>query len=394
MSVRPQVDFARLLAADGIPTTTDALEQELAREVTAAGSIITNDSRMSPFWRLQRAMVVKPALWLLNQLLVGHVLPNSFAATAKGYYQDLKAWDVGLERKPATATRGWVEFVKDSPATAVTIEAGTRISTERINGRIYTLAVVTTVVIPAGQASGLVVCQATEAGTAWNLPAGYYCILPSRVPGISAVRNPVDWITEPGDNEEDDDALGLRIQNQYSVVGRYHIDAVYRAMLAAVAGIRSDNIFFEHDAPRGPGTANAYILMEVGPTPAALIDKLNRYVNQEGNHGHGDDLQCFALPDTQHALTLHLWPRAFLGDHDKAQLKSQAEAMVRAAFRETSDYPEITRTKPFSRFSFSRLGAELHRLLPDLDSLSVDQPDIHSEQAIPRLSSLEVILHG
>lgn len=393
MKVRPQVDFKRLMTNDGIPTTVQALETELAKEVTAAGSVITNDSRMSPFWKLQRAIVVKPAMWLLNTLLIGHVLPNQFAATAKGYYQDLKAWDVGLERKGAKAVRGMVEFFKEDPAAAVTVPQGTVVTTERINGRSYVLVVVDTVVIPAGFTSGMVICQATEPGEAWNLPAGYYCILPSAVNGIERVANPVDWITEPGDDAEDDDALGLRIQNQYSVVGRYHIDAVYRSMLAAVAGIRSDNIFFEHDAPRGPGTANAYILMEVGSTPPALIDKLNQHVSHDGNHGHGDDLQCFALPDTLHAITLTIWPRAFLGDQEKALLQTDATAMVRAAFRETADYPTVSRTTPLGRFSFSRLGAELHALLPDIQSLSFDQQDIDSEQAIPRLSSLTVKIH-
>ena len=393
MKVRPQVDFKRLMTAEGIPTTVQALELELAKEVTAAGSIISNDSRMSPFWKLQRAIVVKPAMWLLNTLLIGHVLPNQFAATAKGYYQDLKAWDVSLNRKMATPVRGLVEFFKEDPATAVTIRKGTLVTTERINGRSYVLAVVETVVIPAGFASDVVVCEATEPGAAWNLPAGYYGILTSPVPGISHARNPVDWVIEPGDDEEDDDALGLRIQNQYSVVGRYHIDAVYRSMLASVAGIRSDNIYFEHDAPRGPGTANAYILMEVGSTPPALIDKLNTYVNHDGNHGHGDDLQCFALPDTQHAITLNVWPRAFISDADKARLLANIEAIIRAAFRETADYPSVTRTKPFGRFSLSQLTTELHELLPDIQSLSFGQADINSERAIPRLLSLVVTSH-
>lgn len=393
MKVRPQVDFKRLMTAEGIPTTVQALEIELAKEVTAAGSVITNDSRMSPFWKLQRAIVVKPAMWLLNTLLIGHVLPNLFAATAKGYYQDLKAWDVDLERKKATPVRGLVEFFKEDPAAAVTIRKDTLITTERINGRSYVLAVVETVVIPAGFSSDVVVCEATEPGATWNLPAGYYGILTSPVPGISHARNPVDWVIEPGDDEEDDDALGLRIQNQYSVVGRYHIDAVYRSMLASVAGIRSDNIYFEHDAPRGPGTANAYILMEVGSTPPALIDKLNTYINHDGHHGHGDDLQCFALPDTQHAITINVWPRAFISDQDKTRLQANIEAIIRAAFRETADYPSVTRTTPFGRFSLSRLTAELHELLPDIQSVSFDQADINSERAIPRLLSLTVNLH-
>lgn len=392
MKTRPQVDFLPLLEAEGIPTSEQALAIELAREVEAAGSLITNDSRMSPFWRLQKALVIKPALWLLRTLLAGHVLPNLFAATARGHYQDLKAWEVDLERKDATATRGLVEFIKEDPVTAVTVPAGTRVTTERINGVIYTLTVTQATQIPAGQASGLLPCEATDTGTAWNLPAGYYCILPEAVPGILRVTNPVDWITRYGAEQEDDDALGLRIQNQFSAVSRYHIDAVYRSALASVAGIRADHVFFEHNAPRGPGTANAFILMEVGETSAPLLEQLNRYLMQDGNHGHGDDVQVMAMPETRHHLRLLLYPRPGLTDMQRAELPAKAEGIVRAAFRETADYPHITRTWPNSRFSFSRLGAELHALLPELQSLDFEQADIISGLSIPRLDQIEVVL--
>jgi len=393
VSIRPTVDFEALIDAEGVPTTDEALAIELAAEVKASGSIITNDSRMSPFWRLQQALVIKPALWLLRNLLVGHVLPNSFAATAKGYYQDLKAWDVGLTRKPATKTRGTIEFTKVSSVDEVTVTAGTVISTERINGVTYSVKSVAAVSIAAGADSGSVICEAEAAGSAYNLPAGYYNILPVEVPGIASAINLEDWITTEGADEEDDDELGLRIQNQYSTVGRYHIDAVYRSMLAAVAGIRSDLIFFEHDAPRGPGTANAYILMEVGATSQTLLDTLNNYVSTAGNHGHGDDLVCYALPYTDHDLTIDIWPRPFLSDTDKTKLASDVEAAVRAAFRETAAYPDVTRVLPFARFSFSRLAKELHTELTNIDSLSFNLADIESSQDIPRLNSLTVTMH-
>ncbi|OXS13997.1 hypothetical protein CGX12_16585 [Zobellella denitrificans] len=394
MSARPQVDFQRLVDAAGIPTTDEALAIELAREVEAAGSLITNDNRMSPFWRLQKALVIKPALWLLRGLIVGHVLPNSFAATARGYYQDLKAWDVDLTRKPATSTRGQVRFVKQSPADAVTVPAGTLVSTERINGVIYSLATVQAVTLPAGQPEGLIVCEASAPGSAWNLPAGYYCILPKAVPGIVSVNNPVDWITQPGAEQEDDDALGLRIQNQFSVVGRYHIDAVYRSLLASVAGIRADHIFFEHDAPRGPGTANAFILMEVGETSASLIAQLNHHVMAQGNHGHGDDLQVAAMPETRHELSLTLYPAPNLTEAELAGLQQQADAVVRAAFRETAAYPQVTRTWPNGRFSISLLTTQLHQILGEsVESLEIHYQDIISGLSIPRLDTVTVAIH-
>ncbi|MDX7786705.1 baseplate J/gp47 family protein [Aeromonas caviae] len=394
MNLRPTVDFMALLAEAGVPTTEVAMEAELKKEVVAAGSLITNDSDVSPFWRLVRGVVITPALWLIRTLLAGHVLPNTFAATATDAYLDLKAWDVDLTRKAAQKTRGLVNFVKANPSDAVTIPADIWVTTERINGTIYRLRPLQAVVSPAGEAVARVVCEAELAGSAWNLAPGYYNLLSEPVTGILSARNDdKEWITTQGSDIESNDALGLRIQNQFSAVGRYHIDAIYRSMLASVAGIRADHIFFEHDAPRGPGTANAYILLEVGATPASLINQLNDYVGRQGNHGHGDDLFVMSIPETQHSLTLALWPQANLSDEQKTMLKAGAENLVRAAFRQSADFPAVTRTWPRSRFSLSQLARELHSQFPQLLSLRFGESDIVAGLAIPRLKTLTVTLH-
>lgn len=394
MNLRPNVDFMALLAETGIPTTEQAMEAELKKEVEAAGSLITNDSDVSPFWRLVRGVVITPALWLVRTLLAGHVLPNTFAATATDAYLDLKAWDVDLTRKGDQKTRGVINFVKVNPSEATAIPADIWISTERINGTIYRVKPVQAMVSPAGEAVARVVCEAEFAGAAWNLAPGYYHLLSEPVTGILSARNDdKEWIITPGADAESNDALGLRIKNQFSAVGRYHIDAVYRSMLASVAGIRADHIFFEHDAPRGPGTANAYILLEVGTTPASLISKLNDYVTNQGNHGHGDDLQVMAIPETEHSLHLELWPVDNLGEPQLAALVAGVRQLVNAAFRLSADYPTVTRTWPQSRFSLSQLGRELHQAFPEIRSLHFTELDILSGLAIPRLSGLEVILH-
>ncbi|HHQ4622915.1 TPA: baseplate J/gp47 family protein [Aeromonas veronii] len=394
MNLRPNVDFMALLAETGIPTTEQAMEAELKKEVEAAGSLITNDSDVSPFWRLVRGVVITPALWLVRTLLAGHVLPNTFAATATDAYLDLKAWDVNLTRKGDQKTRGVINFIKVNPSEATAIPADIWISTERINGTIYRVKPLQAVVSPAGEAVARVVCEAEFAGAAWNLALGYYHLLSEPVTGILSARNDdKEWITTPGADAESNDALGLRIKNQFSAVGRYHIDAVYRSMLASVAGIRADHIFFEHDAPRGPGTANAYILLEVGTTPASLISKLNDYVTNQGNHGHGDDLQVMAIPETEHSLHLELWPVDNLGEPQRAALVAGVRQLVNAAFRLSADYPTVTRTWPQSRFSLSQLGRELHQAFPEIRSLHFTELDILSGLAIPRLSGLEVTLH-
>ncbi|HCG5577092.1 TPA: phage tail tape measure protein [Vibrio parahaemolyticus] len=221
--------------------------------------------------------------------------------------------------------------------------------------------------------------------------AGYYSILPVGVSGITYVMNQADWITTYGSDIEGDDDLALRIRNQFSVVGRYHIDAIYRSMLASVAGIRSDQIYFEHNAPRGPGTANAYILMDVGLTPSHLIEQLNNHVMGQGNHGHGDDLLVLSVPDTQHRVVVTIEAKANVSADNKALLKTNVENMVRAAFRESDSYAKVTRAYPVSTFSFSLLTTEIHNELgKDLLSIQFDNDDIESLLVMPRLSELVV----
>ena len=68
---------------------------------------------------------------------------------------------------------------------------------------------------------------------------------------------------------------------------------------------------------------------------------------------------------------------------------------MRAAFRESTvtDY-QPTLTYPQSRFSFSRLGEELHLQFPGIDSLQFENTDIVSELTIPRLAGVEVVLNA
>ncbi|HCG8288390.1 TPA: baseplate J/gp47 family protein [Vibrio parahaemolyticus] len=391
MSIRPEIDFKKLIALEGIPTTQDALAIELEKEVLAAGSKISNDNRMSPFWRLVKTIVITPTLWLIDSLLADFILANTFTATAKGVYLDLKAWEVDLERKQATKTRGVIEFFKETPENPIVLPAGLVIETSQIEGKIYRLVVAEDVLIAENQSSGLVICEAEQAGEGYNLPAGYYSILPVGVSGITHVMNQADWITTYGSDIEGDDDLALRIRNQFSVVGRYHIDAIYRSMLASVAGIRSDQIYFEHNAPRGPGTANAYILMDVGRTPSHLLTQLNNHVMGQGNHGHGDDLLVLSVPDTQHRVVVTIEAKANVSEDNKALLKTNVENMVRAAFRESDSYAKVTRAYPVSTFSFSLLTTEIHNELgKDLLSIQFDNDDIESLLVMPRLSELVV----
>ena len=89
-----------------------------------------------------------------------------------------------------------------------------------------------------------------------------------------------------------------------------------------------------------------------------------------------------------------LWPRSTLTTAQRQTLVDETALFIRAAFRESTsrDY-QPTLTYPQSRFSFSRLGEELHQHFPGIESLHFDNDDILSELNIPRIQSLEVRLH-
>ncbi len=300
---------------------------------------------------------------------------------------------MNVTAKPATAAQGVIRFYKADAGAVVTVKAGTLIQTERINGTVYELVTTADFILGAGVASALIPVQATATGGAFNLAPGYYRILPVAVDGISHVVNDTDWLTVPGADEESDDELRERCRNQFNLVGNYHTDAVYRSMIASVAGLSIDRIFFEHEAPRGPGTANAYLLLDTGVTSDPFIEAVNDYITTQGHHGHGDDMQCFAMPETRHTLAVTLYVRnlANLTDEEQSALRTGAENLIRCAFRENNEF-DVKKTWPFSRFSFSNLGRELHRQFAAIDSLAFSLTDIVSGLSVPRLDTLTVRL--
>ncbi|HAT1683847.1 TPA: hypothetical protein I8Y21_004604 [Klebsiella oxytoca] len=387
--MQTDVDFKKVLRDSGMPVDEDAAAAAL-KEAADAEGMITNTSDMSPFWRLIRLMVLTPYLWLVDTL-VNSVLRNLFLLTAVGPFVDVFAAALRLTRKEATAATGQIRFTKTSSDATVTVAAGTLIQTERINGVVYGVTTREQTIIPAGTASMLIAVQATGTGSAFNLAPGYYQILPRAIDGIASVRNEDDWLTAPGADRESDDELKDRCRNQFNLAGDYHTDAVYRSLIAQQAGLSIDRVFFQHDAPRGPGTANAYLLLDTGVISQPYLDRVNHFITDEGHHGHGDDMRCLALPETQHDLTVTLYVAGLANvDTDTlTALKAGAENLIRCAFRENGNY-DVTRTWPYSRFSFSQLGRELHEQFPRVESVTFSLQDILSDLDIPRLNTLTV----
>ena len=387
-----EVDFKQALTDAGIPTTEAGLRKAWETEVAAQGSKLSNTSAYSPFWRLITALVTKPVLWLIN-FISDTVLPNFFVKTAGDTWLDMLAWAVNVERKGATKATGMMLFTRIAAGGTLELPAGIVVQSAAINGHIYQMVTTT----PATFADGLlqleIPVEAQEEGSGYNLAPGYYAILPVPLAGIAQVVNTDGWLIAPGADPEPDEQLRLRVRNQFSAVNQWHTDAVYRAMISAFPGVRPDGVYFLHGAPRGPGSANAYVLFEADVPAETYLEQINAHIRDQGNHGHGDDLVVMVMPETQHAIRLTLWPRALIGNEKRDSLRDDVALFVRAAFRESTatDF-QPTLTYPQSRFSFSRLAEELHQQFPGIESLHFDNADIVSELSIPRINSLEVAI--
>ncbi|WP_242210092.1 MULTISPECIES: baseplate J/gp47 family protein [unclassified Pseudomonas] len=388
-----QVDFKKVIADAGIPTTEAGLKAAWEKEVEAQGAKVANTSSYSPFWRVMTALVTKPVLWLLDFLCLT-VLPNFFVKTAVDAWLDMLAWAVNVERKGATKARGKLLFTRALPDGVLELEKGIVVQSAAINGNVYQLITTAPATFIAGQLQLEVPVEAIESGSGFNLAPGYYAILPVPVPGIVQVVNKDGWLDSPGADPEPNDQLRLRVRNQFSAVNQWHTDAVYRAMISAFPGVRPDGVYFEHGAPRGPGSANAYVLFDAGVPAVTYLEQINSHIRDLGNHGHGDDLLAMVMPEVPVGVAMSLWPQPNLSAEQIDSLKGEIELFIRAAFRESTprDY-QPTLTYPQSRFSFSRLAEELHQQFADIASLRfAPGVDVVSGLNIPRLTSVKVNL--
>ncbi|WP_176013047.1 baseplate J/gp47 family protein [Victivallis sp. Marseille-Q1083] len=383
-----KIFFDGVIAA-GFPADDAAFESDMRQLADAAHLPIANPSKYSAFWCFVRSAVAAPARELARYLVTAAV-PGFYVKTATGAALDLHAWLHGLTRKPAVKMTGKITFSRAAGAVGpVEIPAGTRVRTIAVNGTIYRVATTAAAVIAEDAETAVVPVEAEAAGSGYNLGAGYYSILDSDVPRLGAVTNAADYLAQPGADEETDGELRLRIRDRFLSVGDWHTDAKYRAMISERAGVRPDRVYFDHSAPRGPGSADCFIIFDAGTVPTDYLADLNDYIAARGNHGHGDDLQCKTIPVTYYELTATVRLDTALDAAAAAAAKTEIQQRIKCAFWDNSNFT-MTHCWPFSTFSFSRLASELHAAVPGLLSIQFNRGDIASALELPKLSSVTV----
>lgn len=383
--------FSDSMKSAGIPTSESELKAEFERQAEGQGLVFKNNDPMSPWWNFLKSAAISPARWLM-QYLIRHVMPNLFVKTATGYFLDLLAWVYELPRKQASKAEGVIKFTRESIGVVLKIPKGTVIQTAPIGGNIYKVISTQDVEFGLNDYVLNVPVIAEKEGLAYNLADGYYIVLPEPITGISSVTNENDWLLVPGDDEEKDDDFRLRIRGHFSTVSDHHVNSVYKSIIAEKAGIKYERIFIDHTlAPRGPGSADAYVLFDVGQPAQTYLDSVNTYIRDEGYHGLGDDMQAKSMPETTHNLNGTVYVPAGLSSDEKDVLLAGVENMTRAAFRENTDF-DVTLVWPFKRFSFSRLNGEMYRKFQNLYDLVWNIDAIESNLDVPRIGTFSLTL--
>ncbi|MBB1384362.1 baseplate J/gp47 family protein [Pseudoalteromonas sp. SG45-5] len=372
--------FKQELTNAGIPVTNDELRALWQKHVDQGEFTVSNTSTFSPFFRLQKSIMVEPAEQLINSLIT-HVMPNSFVMLAGGEWLKQHGESRKTPKLPAVKAQGVVEFTRTDIDTELVIPSGTVVESLPINGQVYRVFTLYDQVFAMDEATHNVPVQAEQTGQSYNLAAGYYVRVISDIENLTATNN-TDWLTTAGQDIETDDNYRLRIRDAFSSLGSYHVDAVYRSIISAFTGISVDNIVFEKNAPRGPGSANAYVFLNVGDISPALLNQINNYI-AAGNHGSGDDLQVFAINKQPFDIA------ANYQQHPNTQNRSaDIEQFIRAAFRQNAAYKSVTKCAPNELFSFSQLATELHTQFSELKTIRFENDDINCELWLPAISSM------
>lgn len=367
-----EIDFKQVLADAGVPVTEDAAMLRLREIADQENAPFNNLSPYSPFGRLLSLLFVKPFLWLVG-FLANTLFPALFLKTATGQWVDVFADQLGLTRKVATTARGVITLTRYNGDGTLTVPVGTVIQSAAIAGRVYRLVVIEAATFVAGQTTLAVVAEAESAGSAYNLADGFYALVSTSLSGIASVSNSAGWLVVPGADGETDDELKARCRNQFTAANRWNVDAVYKSLVAEYAGIGVDDLYIEHDAPRGPGTANIYVLSDEITPSAEFYSGITARIRAEGSHGLGDDVVVLPIPTQDISVACRVRLAGWLAAADAAVMANEIGNMIRVSLRglpvATGYRP--TRVMPLTLFSWSRLITEIHAAFPALVSIDI-----------------------
>jgi len=246
-------------------------------------------------------------------------MAQSFPQTATGEYLDLHAALRGLTRTGGAQASGTLRFyVETARSQSVTVPAGTVCVTTGLVR--YETAADT--VITAGSLYADAPARAVEIGAAGNAAAGAISMMALPPVGVALCANPLPFTG--GADEEDDDALRVRVLSSYARLPNGANSAFYEERARSHAGIGGVSVL-----PRweGVGTVGVVIAGEAGLPDAALVTEVQDDLNAVREIAVNVTVMAPEVVPVD--LSLTLWPA---DNTDFASAKAAAETALGGYF--------------------------------------------------------------
>lgn len=171
---------------------------------------------------------------------------------------------VGVARRTQTHARGEVVFMRATPASAdVNVPAGTQVSTAE--PPLVTCEVTAPVTLRRGSQSVNAPVRALVEGPAGVAPARSLVVLHRPILGVEEVVNPIALAF--GGAAESDDELRARVARALENAGRATVASV-RGALAALEGIREQDVLVEEDHLAHPGVVRVTVAADLDAATA------------------------------------------------------------------------------------------------------------------------------
>ena len=233
--------------------------------------------------------VIAAPITELYQLLQT-VTSQSWAETATGEWLDLKVKEVGIERKPAVKAQVYLTFsTTEAKDENIFIPVNSICKSEKDeDGNEYRFYTMEEAILEAGEAVVVVLSEAEETGSQYNVGVNTITRMVTPISGISSVTN-IDWeddsvdppetlpyLKQAGTNAESDDQLRQRAIGTWETIGIGGTRTAYQTWALSVPGVVAASVL--DDFPFGPGTVGVVIVGPNGTPSAQLIQDVFDYI--------------------------------------------------------------------------------------------------------------------
>ena len=253
-------------------TFLDKTEEEIKAEIFKIAEAETGlkNYKSTGVMRGFLEILVKVIFSLYDKAL-NYIYNRSDLDSATGFWLSLWGLMLGIPRKAATKTTGWLTVKAYASGT---LEKGSYI---RADGTQLRYKITDTAQFLTGTFTTQIEAELT--GSIYNLPEGTPLSFRKVISGVEETTLEAGWITIQGDEEEKDDPYRIRIKSKWMSLGEGNPPHKFELIAGSISGVAETKII---RTPRGQGTTDLYISSVDGNKPDSLKTAVEAAIDSAG----------------------------------------------------------------------------------------------------------------